>query len=99
MDVQQSLPYLITLASFGFGLLLGHWWLAFFPLVAWLSFFVGLDEGWWGYGYGDGWTYAFIIWTGIGIAAFLVGLLVRWLRYRKRPTPSSVRAVRYRARD
>lgn len=84
IDFQQSLPYLITLLSFGFGLLLGRWWLAFFPLAAWLSFFVGLDEGWWGYGYGDGWTPAFIIWTLIGTAAFGLGLLVRTIVARRK---------------
>ena len=39
------------------GLVVRRWTAILLPLIGWPLFYVGLNEGWWGYGTGDGWRY------------------------------------------
>lgn len=40
------------------GVLLRRWSAVLLPLAGWPLFYLGLHEGWWGAGLGDGWQYA-----------------------------------------
>jgi hypothetical protein len=48
------------------GLLTRHWIAGILPPVAWPLYFLGLTEGWWGDGTGDGWPYGAIVLTALG---------------------------------
>jgi hypothetical protein len=52
-----------------------RWLAVLIPAVAWPLFYVGLDEGWWGSGTGDGWQYVAAAFTTAGLfsTAFAVG--------------------------
>ena len=50
-------------------------WLALvLPALGWPLFYVGLTQRWWGDGTGDGWQYAALLLTALGV--FSTGLAV-----------------------
>jgi hypothetical protein len=50
-------------------------WLALIlPAVGWPLYYVGLDEGWWGNGTGDGWQYVALAVTAVGVAITAVAV-------------------------
>jgi hypothetical protein len=51
------------------GLLARRWTTIIFPLIAWPVFYAGLGHGWWGNGIGDGWQYAAVLLTLVGVAS------------------------------
>jgi hypothetical protein len=58
-------------------------WLAvFLPTIAWPLFYMGLNQGWWGNGTGDGWQYAALLVTAFGVVS--TGLAVAAARARHR---------------
>jgi ascorbate-specific PTS system EIIC-type component UlaA len=58
------------------------------PAIAWPLFYSGLNQGWWGNGTGDGWQYASLVVTAVGILS--TGLAVAAVRARRR-RPSCLR--------
>ena len=50
------LTLLVGLAAVG--AVVRRWWFALAPLTVWPVFYLGLLEGWWLYGVGDGWVSA-----------------------------------------
>jgi hypothetical protein len=58
------------------GVLAGKWVIAVLPLLVWPPFYLGLHEGWWGSGVGDGWQYAAAIVVSLSIVATLVGVTI-----------------------
>jgi hypothetical protein len=58
------------------GFVIPRWSAVGLPLVGWPLYFLGLNEGWWGYGTGDNWQYGAVLLTAIGIAttALMVAL-------------------------
>jgi hypothetical protein len=69
------------------GFVIARWSAIVLPLVGWPLYFLGLDEGWWGYGTGDNWEYGAVLLTIIGIIttaltiAFRRGLSPRQRRF------------------
>jgi hypothetical protein len=51
------------------GLLVRRWTTVIPPVIAWPVFYAGLDRGWWGNGVGDGWQYAAVLLTVVGVAS------------------------------
>ena len=49
------------------GLMIRRWTAVALPAIGWPLFYLGLDQGWWGHGLGDGWQ-------DVAIWALLVGL-------------------------
>jgi uncharacterized membrane protein len=49
------------------GLVVRRWTAILLPLIGWPLFYVGLNEGWWGYGTGDGWQYVAAVLTAVGV--------------------------------
>jgi hypothetical protein len=65
------------------GLLVGRWTALAFPLVGWPLYFLGLTEGWWGYGVGDGWQYGAVMLTAVGVVTTAVAVaLARFVQAR-----------------
>ena len=60
------------------GLLARHWLVIVLPLVGWPLFYLGLNRSWWGYGTGDGWQYAAVLLTAIGLVT--TALVIAWAR-------------------
>jgi hypothetical protein len=66
------------------GWLAGSWWAIALPLVGWPLFYLGLGQGWWGYGLGDGWQYAAALLTAAGaVTTVLAVALARAVRGRR----------------
>ena len=68
------------------GVVIRRWAAVALPMIGWPLFYLGLDEGWWGYGLGDGWqdvaVWALIV--GLVSTALAVGL-ARRLKRRRSP--------------
>jgi len=75
-----SLVVLIPAIGFVLAMWFGRWWIVLLPPISWELFFLGFEAGWWGYGFGDGWLFAFISQMLVGVAAVGVALLLRRLR-------------------
>jgi hypothetical protein len=58
------------------------WIAVVLPTIAWPLFYAGLNQGWWGKGTGDGWEYAALVVTVVGILS--TGLAVAVARARRR---------------
>jgi hypothetical protein len=85
VDINVAVPLLLTLvvvvAAF-----IRRWWAVVLPLGAIPLFYAGLRAGWWGDGVGDGWQYAALIVTSVGLLGSALGVaggraLVRILRH------------------
>ena len=50
------------------GAVIRRWTAVALPLTSWPLFYFGLEEGWWGYGLGDGWL-------DVAVWALVVGLV------------------------
>lgn len=58
-------------------------WLAvLLPAIAWPLFYLGLHQGWWGNGTGDGWQYPALLVSAFGVVS--TGLAVAAARARRR---------------
>lgn len=68
------LPLLVPFVAV---LFIGRIWLLLIPLVEWPLIFLGLYMGWWGFGVGELWQLALVMW-----------MLVRCCRRRVRPGSS-----------
>jgi hypothetical protein len=66
------------------GLLARRWRVMLLPAVGWPLFYVGLDQGWWGSGLGDGWQLAAIVLTAVGLVTTAVAIALP-RRYPHRP--------------
>jgi hypothetical protein len=66
------------------GLARRRWLAVLLAAIGWPMFSVGLNQGWWGHGTGDGWQYAAVLATGVAvvITAFAVAA-VRAVRPRQ----------------
>ena len=56
------------------GLLARRWRAALLPLAGWPLYFLGLNQGWWGYGTGDGWQYGAAVLTAIGVVTTVIAV-------------------------
>jgi hypothetical protein len=48
--------------------LVGRWWTLVVPFATIPGFYLGLNEGWWGSGVGDGWQFAMFAVLGASVA-------------------------------
>ena len=51
------------------GILLRSWIAVSFPLIGWPLYYLGLNDGWCGYGTGDGWQFVAVGLTVVGVAS------------------------------
>jgi hypothetical protein len=59
------------------------WFAVLLPTIAWPLFYLGLNQAWWGDGTGDGWQYAALLVSAVGVLS--TGLAVIAARARRRP--------------
>ena len=59
-----------------------RWSALLLPAVGWPLCYLGLNRGWWGNGTGDGWQYAALLITALGVVS--TGLAVAATRARRR---------------
>jgi ascorbate-specific PTS system EIIC-type component UlaA len=75
MDIDVAVPLLLTLvvvvAAF-----IRRWWAVVLPLGVIPLFYAGLKAGWWGDGVGEGWQYAAVMVTIIGLLGSALGVAV-----------------------
>ena len=85
VDINVAVPLLLTLlvvvAAF-----IRRWWAVVLPLAAIPLFYAGLRKGWWGDGVGEGWQYAAVMVTVVGLLGSALGVavgrfVVRFLRH------------------
>jgi hypothetical protein len=60
------------------------WFALLLPAIGWPLFYGGLNQGWWGNGTGDGWQYAALLVSAVGVLT--TGLAVAAARASGRPT-------------
>ena len=58
------------------GLVSCRWSALLLPLVGWPLFYLGLNQAWWGYGTGDGWQFAAVLLTVIGVGSTAIAIAV-----------------------
>jgi hypothetical protein len=51
------------------GILARSWATVSLPLIGWPLYYLGLNEGWWGLGTGDGWQFVAVGLTVLGVAS------------------------------
>jgi hypothetical protein len=56
------------------GVLVRRWVAVALPLIGWSLFYLGLNQGWWGDGTGDGWEYAAALLTAVGVLTTALGV-------------------------
>ena len=85
VDINVAVPLLLTLlvvvAAF-----IRRWWAVVLPLAAIPLFYAGLRKGWWGDAVGEGWQYAAVMVTVVGLLGSALGVavgrfVVRFLRH------------------
>ncbi len=59
------------------GFVVPRWAVVALPLMGWPLYFVGLNEGWWGYGTGDNWKDGAVLLTIIGMVTTAVMVAIR----------------------
>ncbi len=52
-----------------------RWLTLLLPAVGWPLFYVGLHQGWWGDGTGDGWQYLALLMTVVGVVSTAVAIV------------------------
>jgi hypothetical protein len=65
----------------------GRWWAVLVPFAVVPAFYLGLDEGWWGYGLGDSWPYAMLGVLVAAVTATAVAVAIRGVIDRLRRPP------------
>lgn len=60
-----------------------RWAAILLPAVGWPLFYIGLNQRWWGNGTGDGWQYAALLVSALGVV--ITGLAVTAARAWRRP--------------
>jgi hypothetical protein len=73
------------------GVWVRRWSVVALPLICWPLFYMGMNRGWWLDGTGDGWEFALVLLTGVGLIT--TALAVQISRYVKPPT----KGARFRA--
>ena len=73
MDVNVAVPLLLALLAVS-AALIRRWWALMVPLAAVPLFYAGLS--WWGDGVGDGWQYAAVMVTAVGLFGSALGVVV-----------------------
>jgi hypothetical protein len=69
--VPLLLALVVVVAAF-----IRRWWAVALPLAVIPLFHAGLRKGWWGDGVGDGWQYAAVMVTVVGLLASALGVAV-----------------------
>jgi hypothetical protein len=64
------------------GLATRSWLTLLLPAIGWTLFYLGLNQGWWGNGTGDGWQYAALLVMALGVLS--TALAVAATRARRR---------------
>jgi hypothetical protein len=75
VDIQLAVPILL-LVLVALAALIRQWWAVALPLLAVPLFYVGLRNGWWGDGVGDGWQFAAAAVTIVGLLGAMLGVTV-----------------------
>lgn len=71
----------------------GRWWTLLIPLAVWPTYFLGLTEGWWLYGVGDGWEYGAAAITVLSVGSVAIAVSLRKLiEQQRRPRSHSAAA-------
>jgi hypothetical protein len=58
------------------GVVTRRWLAMLLPAIGWPVFYAGLNRGWWGHGTGDGWEYAAVLLTVVGVVTTAFALAV-----------------------
>ena len=69
----------VVAVSMVFAFVVGRWWVLICPLLVVPTFYLGLDQGWWGKGVGDGWQYVMVFALALALGSATVGLVARLL--------------------
>jgi hypothetical protein len=75
VDVNVSVPLLLAVLAVS-AALIRRWWALAVPLAAVPLFYAGLRNGWWGDGVGEGWQYAAVMVTAVGLLGSALGVVV-----------------------
>ena len=75
MDVDVAVPVLLAVLAVS-AALIRRWWALVVPLAAVPFLYAGLRNGWWGDGVGEGWQYAAVMVTAVGLLASALGVVV-----------------------
>ena len=59
------------------GVLTRSWLAVSLPLIGWPLYYVGLNQGWWGHGTGDGWQFVAIALTVLGVVSTAIAVAAR----------------------
>jgi hypothetical protein len=75
VDVDVAVPVLLAVLAVS-AALIRRWWALVVPLAAVPFLYAGLRNGWWGDGVGEGWQYAAVMVTAVGLLASALGVVV-----------------------
>jgi len=75
VDVDVAVPVLLAVLAVS-AALIRRWWALVVPLAAVPFLYAGLRNGWWGDGVGEGWQYAAVMVTAMGLLASALGVVV-----------------------
>ena len=75
MDVEVAFV-LVLVGSLLLAMAARRWWPVVVPLIACPLLYLGLAEGWWGFGLGDGWQYAAVAITLFGVVSAAAGVVL-----------------------
>lgn len=73
-------------ALFGFvlvGVLVGRWWVLIVPLTVVPLLYIGTDQGWWGYGLGDAWQAAMMVFLAFALLITAAAITLRRIVWRR----------------
>ncbi len=75
----EAVLIVIFIALATTGAAIARWWTVVLPFLVVPAFYLGLYEGWWGYGLGDGWQKAMARVLVVAVAATAAGGAIRAL--------------------
>jgi hypothetical protein len=79
----------MLVAGAALGALVARWPVVPVAAGAWPAFMLGLEQGWWGNGVGDGWQVSLVVGAAAGAVGAAFGV---WARRKGRPFRSEARA-------
>jgi hypothetical protein len=65
------------------GAIARRWSVLLLPIAGWPLFYLGLTRGWWGGGTGDGWQFAALLLTVIGLVSTALAIALARARPRR----------------
>jgi hypothetical protein len=65
------------------GVLVGRWSVLILPIAVVPVLYIGIDQGWWGYGLGDAWQVAMMFYLAFALVITAAAVLLRRLVWRR----------------